>query len=234
MAGADEFAAVPLRLDRMEVEEQGRFDPVRLADTIHRLLGRTDASVPVEAIAAGLDITEIRCERLTNLEGALVTTAERDIGAILVNAASSRPRQRFTIAHEIGHFLNLAHLPTDRDGFYCTSRDLATFASSSARTLLPHERQEIEANRFAIELLIPEDKLDGIRRRAPDLEQLGTGLRRLCDQAFRCKNLDIFQSSGRGNRMVSIGVSMSKNLIALKRIGNLLRNNRGTSFTPSL
>jgi Zn-dependent peptidase ImmA (M78 family) len=44
-------------------------------------------------------------------EGALLTTAERDTGAIVVNKNASPQRQRFTLAHELGHLLNPWHVP---------------------------------------------------------------------------------------------------------------------------
>ena len=65
-------------------------------------------------IARALDIHEIRVEPLSNFEGALITTAERGYGSILVNGNVDRRRQTFTIAHELGHFLNIWHRPDDR------------------------------------------------------------------------------------------------------------------------
>src|SRR3712207_1437078 len=100
----------------MAVEEVGA-NPVRLAAAIHDQLGLSAGPVPVEAIAAALDIVEIRARETIGLEGALVTTEERGEGMILVRAGASRQRRRFTIAHELGHFLNPWHEPVTPIGF---------------------------------------------------------------------------------------------------------------------
>lgn len=71
---------MPLRLDRMEVEEAGCADPVRLARAIHQQLPGGQGAVPVHEIATALDIIEIRSELLKSIDGALVTTTERNVG----------------------------------------------------------------------------------------------------------------------------------------------------------
>jgi hypothetical protein len=101
-------------LDRMALDEVGA-NPVRLADAIHAQLGEQTGPVPVEAIARSLDIVEM-VAALKSIEGALITDPNRDCGAILVNQASGRQRQRFTVAHELGHFLSSHHVPTAEGG----------------------------------------------------------------------------------------------------------------------
>ncbi len=97
----------------MTIEEAGP-DPVRIAAAVHDQLGgqRIDAgasahasggmngsvirssgdpkscAVSVEAIAAALDIVEIRVEPLKSLEGALLFPANRNVGAVVLNSAS--------------------------------------------------------------------------------------------------------------------------------------------------
>lgn len=109
----------------MAIEEVGA-NPERLADAIHVQLGERPGPVPVAEIAKALDIVEIRAEPLSNIEGALVTTPERDIGSILVNQHSSRRRRRFTIGHELLHFLNAWHQPT-----LCNQADMIANQSDS-------------------------------------------------------------------------------------------------------
>lgn len=160
-----------LRLDRMEVEDAGGADPARLARAIHRQLPKGSGSVPVREIALALDIHEIRSESLKNFEGALVTTPDRDVGSILVNKWSSLPRQRYTLAHELLHFLNPLHKQTATNGFECRQSDMALSGSSSRRAT-GHQRQEIEANTFAIELLAPRERMKRFLRRSADLEHV--------------------------------------------------------------
>ena len=139
-----------VELDRMTIEDVGA-NPERLAQTIHDQLPGLEGAVPVYDIARALDIEEIREEALTSFEGALITPPEKGRGAILVNATSPRQRRRYTVGHELGHFLNPWHKPTAPEGFRCTGADMLV-SSGAGR----HQRQEAEANRFAIELLAPE------------------------------------------------------------------------------
>ena len=68
-----------------------------------------------------------------------------DTPVITVNSTEYGPRQRYTIAHEIGHFV-LGHLNnTER----CCRDDAASFKTGTAS---PIERQ---ANQFAAALLMP-------------------------------------------------------------------------------
>jgi IrrE N-terminal-like domain len=142
--------------------------PESIAGAIHAQLPNDGRSVRVDLIAAALDFVEIRREPLQSFEGALITTPDRDIGSILVNSASHLTRQRFTIAHELGHFLIPSHVPTD-GGFHCSRSDLlATWRMSTPEA----SRQESEANIFAIELLAPMERLAPYLLGAPDLAEV--------------------------------------------------------------
>lgn len=143
----------PLSLDRMIVEEVGA-NPEKLAQAIHQQLGSREGAVPVVAIAKALDIMEIRVEWLKSLEGALQMAPGRDIGSVMLNAASSRQRRRFTLAHELGHFLNALHEPPSDEIFACSKADMIAGVDPSDINDR-HKRQEAEANRFAAELLMP-------------------------------------------------------------------------------
>jgi len=161
-----------LRLDRMEIEEAGP-NPERLAAAIHAQLDLDAGAVPVESIAKALDIVEIRHAPLIGFEGALVMTDDRGIGAIAVNRASSRQRRNFTIAHELGHFLDLRHRPAETaNGFACSRADLGRSWRGSFNARDRHVRQECEANRFAIELLAPIRLVRRHLRGIPDLERV--------------------------------------------------------------
>jgi Zn-dependent peptidase ImmA (M78 family) len=140
-----------LKLDRMAIEEVG-LNPQRLAKAIHIQIGNVDGPVPVYEIAQALDIHEIREQPLKNLEAALITTPERGFGSILLNSNSNSRRRRFSVGHELLHFLNPQHEQTSADGFLCSRKDMR---ASSADTRDRHLRQEGEANEFAIELLTP-------------------------------------------------------------------------------
>lgn len=160
-------------LNRMEIEDSGP-NPERLAAAIHVQVQHTSGPVPVYEIAQALDIVEIREAPMQGLEGAVVTTLDRNIGSIVVNSRSYPVRRRFTVAHELGHFLNPWHRPSDPSGgFSCTRRDLENgWRRGSSAPLSRHLVQEIEANRFAIELLAPSRLLRRYMSGIPDLAKV--------------------------------------------------------------
>lgn len=115
-----------------------------------RILARFKATmppVPVEAIAQRLGA------RLSfePFEGDVSGFVARRPGSIVIGVNSAHPqtRQRFTIAHEIGHFCLHEGRPLIVDKLVRV--DLRRAAS------LPNDKVEVEANRFAACLLMPED-----------------------------------------------------------------------------
>jgi Zn-dependent peptidase ImmA (M78 family) len=160
-----------LTLDRMFIEEQGP-NPERLAAAIHDQLNQGSGPVPVYDVAEALDIIEIRVKPLRSLEGALVTTPDRNAGSIAVSSGSNPARRRFTVAHELGHFLNLWHQPQGASGFSCTRADFASGWRGQSASTSQHLNQEREANRFAIELLAPLGLARPFLFGVPDLEKV--------------------------------------------------------------
>jgi Zn-dependent peptidase ImmA (M78 family) len=112
--------------------------------------------VPVESIAEDLlglavDRVEMECS------GMLLPDERR----ILVNASEPETRQRFTIAHELGHWICQC-LEATVEPVYCRADEV----DESAKSL------EREANVFAAELLMPEEAVrvaDGNRFGVSDL-----------------------------------------------------------------
>jgi hypothetical protein len=66
---------------------------------------------------------------LAGIEGCLQCDPLKRRSQIVVNA-KSQPRRRYTIAHELGHFLN-EHRPTLDFGFACTAQDISHPSSPS-------------------------------------------------------------------------------------------------------
>ena len=125
--------------------------------------------MPVDDIAHALDISEVRRESLDGLEGVLLTNAVRSEGRILVNSSHGERRVRFSIAHEIGHFVMERHILSGGMGFSCTSGDMR-----EQRIQARHQKQETEANHFAIALLAPNYKLAPTLAVDPDIRTVMT------------------------------------------------------------
>lgn len=108
----------------------------------------TEPAVKVKEIAEQLGLRVLYEELPNEISGMLITRGT--VGCIVVQQADSKKRQRFTIAHEIGHhclkhqFEPGAHLHIDR-GFTINFR--------SRQPDVDH--REVEANQFAASLLMP-------------------------------------------------------------------------------
>jgi Zn-dependent peptidase ImmA (M78 family) len=108
--------------------------------------------VPIEQLCQQLDITSIGDLDTDGFEAALVTDELKSRGAILVAKGRSRQRRRFSIAHELGHFLIPAHLPQAGQPSLCSAEQLR---AADQRDHDRGRRMEAEANRFAALLLMP-------------------------------------------------------------------------------
>ena len=115
------------------------------------LFGGSLVPVPVEAIAEdylGLTVTEAELDGVSGL----LYPAER---AVFLNAAEVPARRRFTLAHELGHWICQCQ----------TGPEIEVFCRAEDVTLDPDARAvEREANVFAAELVMPEPDV----RRAHD------------------------------------------------------------------
>lgn len=153
-----------LILDRIEIENVGS-DPVALAAALIAQLHDLKPPVPINEIALALDIDAIEERLLYSIEGCLQTDQYKSYGIIAVNTTSKPKRKRFTIAHELGHFLNEQHWPTEAGAFECSTQDM-----SNPRGDPQHITQEKEANRFAIEVLAPHTLMADSLDQEPDLK----------------------------------------------------------------
>ena len=122
------------------------------------------------ALCQLLDIAAIEDKPLTSFAAALIMDANKAYGSIVIAQGTSPKRRRFSIGHELGHFLIPSHLPQPGQPFSCSAADL--------RVSDTHEKNrgrqiEAEANRFAAHLLMPPARIRaGLRSRQPDLSEV--------------------------------------------------------------
>jgi Zn-dependent peptidase ImmA (M78 family) len=118
--------------------------------------GVKKAPVDVEKIAERLGATVVMESAEADLSGFLLRDPRRKSVIIGVNANHHENRKRFTVAHECGHLLlhrgEQLHVDKEWSGYQVKLRD----AESSAGTNV----DEMEANLFAAELLMPVPFLD--------------------------------------------------------------------------
>jgi Zn-dependent peptidase ImmA (M78 family) len=121
------------------------------------------APVPVDAIARTMGLDVRYAPTTDDVSGALIRNGKSAV--IAVNSAQHENRQRFTIAHEIGHFI--LHKRTERHFDEDFRIDYRNSVSSEAT-----QRNEIEANAFAAALLMPGEflKRDFLRMKADEID----------------------------------------------------------------
>jgi len=115
-----------------------------------KMVGIKNPPVDVNNVAATLGFTVLQFAFAETTSG--ITFIEGNVKSIGVNQYHAPTRQRFSVAHELGHFLS-GHESYD---------NCATHVEDRPIWLDPQNRQETEANEFAAELLMPEQflKLD--------------------------------------------------------------------------
>ena len=122
------------------------------------------APVDVDSIARELGVHLVR-DYLVGISGKIQRDAKGKY-TIVVNASDSPARQRFTIAHEIAHFLY--HRDLIGDGV----ADSPAYRSPDERIYndTPLEkRHEVQANQFAANLLMPKELVRSLELHFPNL-----------------------------------------------------------------
>jgi len=130
-----------------------------LRQRYHELFADSELPVPVRRIAEDLlGLRVLEAADLEDISGALYP-AEREIR---VNAKEAATRQRFTLAHELGHWVCQC-LDGRGAPMFCRQQDLAASADRSL---------EREANVFAAELVMPEPEVRAAFARHRDVKEL--------------------------------------------------------------
>ena len=125
---------------------------------------------------AGIRQAPVDVEELARMSGADVRyrTFDGDISGLLlrdddgsvvigVHAGHAKTRQRFTIAHELGHHLMHKGRPVIVEHLHRSAR----INYRDRRSAMASDREEIEANQFAAALLMPRPLLEeAFERRA--------------------------------------------------------------------
>ncbi|HET7727343.1 MAG TPA: ImmA/IrrE family metallo-endopeptidase [Candidatus Limnocylindrales bacterium] len=122
----------------------------RLAAQVLEQWGPAERPLPVEEVARsrGIEVVFDPLESTEDVSGFYFRDGDRRV--IGVNSAHAPVRQRFTIAHELGHAL--LH---DAQGLHLDQ----AFKFRDSRSALAVDPDEMDANAFAAALLMPEDEV---------------------------------------------------------------------------
>lgn len=123
----------------------------------------TQMPVPVAKIAAEIGLGPVYEEMPEGISGAIRRKPDGKY-EIVVNSLHGRARQRFTIAHEIGHYIY------HRDLLGRGTGDNLAFRAEGTRYPNPYitAREEREANTVAANILMPTHHIKALKERGID------------------------------------------------------------------
>lgn len=144
----------------------GLGSPAAIAERIFELETDLPLIIPLEDLCRRLDISSIEKVDTQAFEAALVMDVNKAAGGILLARNRSSRRTRYSLAHELGHWLIPTHRPEGGRGFECQLDDLHRVDEKEQNR---RRRIEAEANRFASALLMPPRRVRSQMGRTPDL-----------------------------------------------------------------
>lgn len=158
-----------MNVSRIDLADKG--SPEGIVSLILKLEPSLTIPVPLEELARQLDIEDICALETEGFEGGLITDTARSRGVVLVKNGVTRQRRRFTIGHELGHFLMASHVPDRAGRFLCSRKDLNLLAAKEGDR---RARMEVEANRFSSLILLPPPHLRRMLNghNAPSIEHM--------------------------------------------------------------
>lgn len=122
--------------------------------------------VPILEIAQKLNLKVFNTNSLKEKESGLIRV-EDNAYVIYVNESHSSKRKRFTIAHEIIHFL----LHKDFiDESYITPSKQPIMSAENINLTVDEQQREVEANKFAAKLLMPEEQFKKVWMESDSIE----------------------------------------------------------------
>ena len=136
-----------IKLDLIELADLTA--PKEIANEIIQQNPDISLPIPLEEIAEKSGICDIDYKPLDRIEGALVANDTKSQGIIIINDHARHHRQRFTLGHELGHFL----IPRHGANMQCSVADLL---ASDRAGIVSELKIESEANLLSAELLMPE------------------------------------------------------------------------------
>jgi Zn-dependent peptidase ImmA (M78 family) len=110
----------------------------------------TEAPIPIERLTRQMGVALISYDMGEEISGLLVL--QGSTGTIGYNSKHSKKRQRFTIAHELGHYV----LHREKENFFVDKDFLVKYRSSKSYNS-DEIRLEQQANAFAAAILMPKN-----------------------------------------------------------------------------
>jgi Zn-dependent peptidase ImmA (M78 family) len=148
----------------------------------------SEAPTDLTMIFRGLHLKYIELNDADEIDGAILEIDGKPAIAVL-NKARPLQRQRFTLAHELGHIF-LEHIKRD---IYDPEEIRESDAQSSGKTKPP---KEIEADVFAAELLVPYEQLKKYSADMSNVDKLA-GIFQVSKQAVTLAIMNYWKHTGK-------------------------------------
>lgn len=126
------------------------------ARELRKQLYKGSRKTDIKKVAKHLGVRVIEQALPDDTSGVLVV--DKGVPTVIVNASEGPYRQKFTIAHELGHFY--MHKPT---GIHVDKKSAWAYRNESSK--LGTDMIEVEANQFAAEILMPEEVIGGYQKK---------------------------------------------------------------------
>jgi Zn-dependent peptidase ImmA (M78 family) len=154
-------------------------DPIRTKVLEVSRFGSEDGRMDLAKLAAFLKIEIISFDFTDNAISGAILKKEGD-WKILVNNNDSPRRKRFTVAHEMGHFLSYengshskAYIDNQPDGILKDRAIMLRSATMPLEALSENAKNaELEANEIAAELLMPQDGVSKMFDEEKNVEEM--------------------------------------------------------------
>lgn len=144
------------------LQKPKRTPVVSFSDQLERINEfRKSAPVRVEPLAHALGVPVKYAFLPTEVSGMLERVNDDDVYQITVNAGDPLTRKRFTIAHELGHFMLHRYLLGDGID---EDRAYRSIAGGKYKNTKIGPREETEANKFAANLLMPYELVEKLKK----------------------------------------------------------------------
>lgn len=118
----------------------------REAQSLRNNLFRDDRSIDaLRRLADDLNAVTHFVDLEPGMSGFIIKHADKPVAHIYINGNDSLSRQRFTLAHEIGHLVDRSRVANDKDYSFTDYRDMGS----------GYNLHEFFADEFAGELLMP-------------------------------------------------------------------------------
>lgn len=202
-----------MNLTRLDLD--GAASPTAIAARIHQLEPDLPLALPIKQLCQQLGIGSITEVETSAFEAVLVMDELKANGNILLAANRMPERQRYSLGHELGHFLIPSHRPTAGHPFQCSLDDFHLLGEGGSNR---RQRLEAEANRFAAYLLMPPAR---VRQR---IGQTPSSLEGIVDMARE------FGVSREAMARAWVGANRNPVAVVVLRHGCIQRCYRGDDF----